>query len=193
MSYETYHIPVNFTDAGKLFGVFEIRNAVETVLLCVPILFLCLALLPLTLMPKIIVTMAILVPVGGFALIGIGGDSLTRWLKAWMHWRKHRRMIFYRGEARLARRPSRHSRHACLSGAAANGKRPRGEQERNLFAPDRVLHSGCDICRNAAQHELAVVILRSVADGICLGSKKQNDLVGELLQRPFCGRFQKGR
>ena len=98
MSYETYHIPVNFTDAGKLFGVFEIRNAVETVLLCIPILFLCLALLPLTLMPKIIVTMAILVPVGGFALIGIGGDSLTRGLKAWMHWRKHRRMIFYRGE-----------------------------------------------------------------------------------------------
>ena len=96
MSYETYHIPVNFTDAGKLFGVFEIRNAVETVLLCIPILFLCLALLP-----KIIVTMAILVPVGGFALIGIGGDSLTRWLKAWMHWRKHRRMIFYRGEVRL--------------------------------------------------------------------------------------------
>ena len=35
MSYETYHIPVNFTDAGKLFGVFEIRNAVETVLLCI--------------------------------------------------------------------------------------------------------------------------------------------------------------
>ena len=65
MSYETYHIPVNFTDAGKLFGVFEIRNAVETVLLCIPILFLCLVLLPLTLMPKIIVTMAILVPVGG--------------------------------------------------------------------------------------------------------------------------------
>ena len=64
MSYETYHIPVNFTDAGKLFGVFEIRNAVETVLLCIPILFLCLALLPLTLMPKIIVTMTILVPCG---------------------------------------------------------------------------------------------------------------------------------
>ena len=59
------------------------------------------ALLPLTLMPKIIVTMTILVPVGGFALIGIGGDSLTRWLKAWINWRKHRRMIFYRGEVRL--------------------------------------------------------------------------------------------
>ena len=102
MSYDTYHIPVNFTDAGKLFGVFEIRNAVETVLLCIPILFLCLALLPLTLMPKIIVTMAILVPVGGFALIGIGGDSLSRWLKAWMQWHRHRRMIFYRGEVHSA-------------------------------------------------------------------------------------------
>ena len=45
--------------------------------------------------------MTILVPVGGFALIGIGGDSLTRWLKAWINWRKHRRMIFYRGEVRL--------------------------------------------------------------------------------------------
>ena len=54
MSYETYHIPVNFTDAGKLFGVFEIRNAVETVLLCIPILILCLALLPLTLMRRAI-------------------------------------------------------------------------------------------------------------------------------------------
>lgn len=77
--------------------------------------------------------------------------------------------------------------------AAANGKRSGGEQERDLFAPDRVLHSGCDVCRDTAQHELAVVILCGVADGVCLGAKKQNDLVGELLQRPFCGRFQKGR
>ena len=75
--------------------------------------------------------------------------------------------------------------------AAANGKRPRGEQERNLFAPDRVLHSGCDIRWNAAQHELAVVILCGVADGVCLGAKKQHDFIGELLQCPLCGRFQK--
>lgn len=77
--------------------------------------------------------------------------------------------------------------------AAANGKRPRGEQERDLFAPDRVLHSGCDIRWNAAQHELSVIILCGVADGVCLGPKKQHDLVGELLQRPLCGRFQKCR
>lgn len=100
MSYETYHIPVNFTDAGKLFGVFEIRNAVEAVLISIPVLLFCIVFLPLTLMPKIIVTLSLLVPLGGFALIGIGGDSLSRWLRSWMQWRKHRRMIFYRGEVR---------------------------------------------------------------------------------------------
>ena len=33
----TVVIPVNFTDAGRLFGLFEIRNAVEAVLICVPL------------------------------------------------------------------------------------------------------------------------------------------------------------
>ena len=31
MDSETYYIPVNYTDAGKLFGLFEIRNAIESV------------------------------------------------------------------------------------------------------------------------------------------------------------------
>lgn len=33
MDSETYYIPVNYTDAGKLFGLFEIRNAIESVVL----------------------------------------------------------------------------------------------------------------------------------------------------------------
>lgn len=100
MSYETYHIPVNFTDAGRLFGLFEIRNAIEAVLFSVPVLFFCLCFLPLSLTPRIMVTLVILVPLGGFALIGINGDSLTRWLSCWWRWRKQRRMIYYRGEVR---------------------------------------------------------------------------------------------
>lgn len=99
MIYEMYHIPVNFTDAGRLFGMFEIRNAVETVLITVPVLFLCLALLPLSLTPKIVVTLVIVVPLGGFGLIGISDDSLTRWLSCWWNWRRNRRLMFYRGEA----------------------------------------------------------------------------------------------
>lgn len=49
---------------------------------------------------KIIVTLTVLVPVGGFGLIGISDDSLTRWLGCWWRWRKGRRIITYRGECK---------------------------------------------------------------------------------------------
>ena len=100
MNYEIYHIPSNFTDAGKIFGMFEIRNVIETILLAVPMLYLCIALLPLALMPKIIVSLVVVIPVGGFVLTGIRDDSLTRWLKCWWGWKKRRRVMYYRGEAK---------------------------------------------------------------------------------------------
>ena len=37
MNYEIYHIPTNFTDAGRVMGLFELRNLVETVILTVPV------------------------------------------------------------------------------------------------------------------------------------------------------------
>ena len=46
MNYEVYHIPNNFTDAGRVMGLFELRNLVEAVLLALPALYLCIALLP---------------------------------------------------------------------------------------------------------------------------------------------------
>ena len=100
MNYDVHHIPVNFTDAGRLFGLFEIRNAIETVLLTLPALVACIAFLPLALTPKIITTMVIVVPLGGFGLVGISDDSLTRWLSSWWRWRKRRRLMLYRGEAK---------------------------------------------------------------------------------------------
>ena len=41
MGSETYYIPANYTDAGRLFGLFEIRNAIEAVLLGLPVLGFC--------------------------------------------------------------------------------------------------------------------------------------------------------
>jgi len=38
--------------------------------------------------------------VGGFGLLGINDDSLTRWLSCWWRWRRGRRVIFYRGECK---------------------------------------------------------------------------------------------
>lgn len=98
MSNEIYHIPTNFTDAGRVLGLFEIRNLVETVLMTLPVLYLCVVLLPLSLTPKIVVTLVIVVPLGDFGLIGISDDSLTRWFGCWWHWRRARRRIYFRGE-----------------------------------------------------------------------------------------------
>ncbi len=98
MSYDVYHIPTNFTDAGRLLGFVEIRNAIETVLLIAPIIYLAIALMPFALTTKIIVTMVLVVPVGGFGLIGISDDSLSRWLTMWWRWRRCRRIMLFRGE-----------------------------------------------------------------------------------------------
>ena len=100
MNYEIYHIPTNFTDAGRVMGLFELRNLVETVILTVPVLYLCIAFLPFALTTKIIVTMTVVVPPGGFGLIGINDDSMTRWLGSWWRWRRGRRIILFRGEVR---------------------------------------------------------------------------------------------
>ena len=99
MNNESYVIPTNFTDAGRVLGLFEIRNLMETVLLTLPVLYLCVAFLPLALSPKIIVTLCIVIPVGGFGLIGIRDDSLTRFLRSWWRWRRRRGRILYRGES----------------------------------------------------------------------------------------------
>ena len=99
MNYETYYIPANYTDAGRVFGLFEIRNIIEALFLGAPIVALCLKFLPFSLTAKIIVTLVAVIPTAGFAVMGINGDSLSRWLKAWLAWRKKRRILTYRGEA----------------------------------------------------------------------------------------------
>lgn len=52
MNYEVYHIPTNFTDAGRVMGLFELRNLVEAILLTLPVLYLCIAFLPAGADPK---------------------------------------------------------------------------------------------------------------------------------------------
>ena len=99
MEYNGYFIPANFTDSGKLFGLFEIRNAVEAVILALPILYFAFVLTPASLTWKIIVSLTFAVPFGGFALIGIYDDCITRFIKSWFIWRKNRKILLYRGDA----------------------------------------------------------------------------------------------
>lgn len=98
MNYETYYIPANYTDAGRILGMFEIRNVIEALLLGVPIIILCASLLPFAITTKIIVTLVVFIPVAGFALIGISDESLTRYLGALLKWRKNKRVLTYKGE-----------------------------------------------------------------------------------------------
>lgn len=98
MNYESYYIPTNFTDAGRAFGLFETRNLIEAVVLTAPVGYLCFTMLPFSMTVRIMVTLMLIVPVGGFGLIGIGGDCLTRWLRCWWLWRKQRRVMYFRGE-----------------------------------------------------------------------------------------------
>ena len=57
MSHQTWHIPANYTDAGKLFGMFAIRNTIEAVLLAGPCIFFCLRLLPFAITTNITITL----------------------------------------------------------------------------------------------------------------------------------------
>lgn len=97
---DTYFIPANFTDAGRVFGMFELRNCIEAVILAAPTLGICMLIahqLTASLTIKLIISLCLLVPVCGFALIGIRDDSLSRFLSTYFRWRSHRRIILNRG------------------------------------------------------------------------------------------------
>ena len=93
-----YHIPANYTDAGKLLGMFEIRNAVEALVVAGPLFYGCFKVLPFSLTANLIITMILVIPAGGFALIGVNDGSLTVFLRIWRHWRKNRGVLTYKGE-----------------------------------------------------------------------------------------------
>ena len=98
-----YFIPPNYTDAGKIFGMFEIRNTVEAVGLSVPLFFLCMSNLSFDLTMNIIVTMIVVLPLGGFALIGINDDCLSRFVTSWWRWYRKRGVITFRGTELIRR------------------------------------------------------------------------------------------
>ena len=96
---DTYFIPANFTDAGRVLGMFELRNCIEAVILAAP-LGICMLIahqLVVSLTIKLIISLCLLVPVCGFALIGIRDDSLSRYLSVYFRWLRHRRIILNKG------------------------------------------------------------------------------------------------
>ena len=58
-----------FKDMGTVFGLFEIRNFIEALILTLPLLLLCFKLLPFEISMKLVSALSVAVPIGGFALI----------------------------------------------------------------------------------------------------------------------------
>lgn len=91
-------IPANFEDSGKIMGLFSTRNVVEAVILVLPFAFCIFQLVPLSLTWKIILSSVFVIPIGGFALMGIRDDPLSIFVRTWFEWRKNRKILEYRGE-----------------------------------------------------------------------------------------------
>ena len=91
-------IPANFEDSGKIMVLFSKRNVVEAVILVLPFAFCIFKLVPLSLTWKIILSSVFVIPIGGFALMGIRDDPLSIFVRTWFEWRKNRKILEYRGE-----------------------------------------------------------------------------------------------
>ena len=100
----TVFIPTNYTDAGKLLGLFEIRNVIECFILCVPLALLTIWLSPFGLTGTIILVTVPVIAVGGFALIGVQDHSLFTFLCIYTRYRKNKRILTYRGTQWIKRK-----------------------------------------------------------------------------------------
>ena len=123
---DIYYIPVNFTDAGRVFGLFELRNCLEAVVLAVPTVGLCTLianLTPFLLTVKLIISLCLLVPVCGFALVGIRDESLSRFLITYFRWRTSRRIALNKGGPIKYERKRNYFRRSGRSGAKPRARR----------------------------------------------------------------------
>ena len=97
---DVYFIPVNFTDAGRVLGLFELRNCMEAAVLALPTFGLCSLIAhytPFSVTIKLILSLCLLVPVCGFGLIGIRDESLSRFICTYVRWRRCRRIAINKG------------------------------------------------------------------------------------------------
>lgn len=92
-----YTIPPNYTDSGKLLGgMLETRNTVEAGILLVLAGYPELMWLHLPVTVKVVVMTITLLPLGVFALMGLGGDSLLQYISHMVMFLIRRRQLHYR-------------------------------------------------------------------------------------------------
>ena len=107
---DVYLIPQNFVDTGTILGgTVKLRNAVEAAVLAVgsavPLFYL-----PLAFNIRLMIVIAVSVPLGVFGVVGIGGDSLTQFVAHWFRFMKRRRIVTPTPQGNLDANRHRHLR-----------------------------------------------------------------------------------
>ena len=102
-------IPPNFIEKGKILnGTFDIRNAIESIVLSLAI-GIPVSHLPLSLTARIIILCMTALPAAMVALIGIGGESITAFLMNALRFVVNRRVI-WRSDSLPEGKPRRNPR-----------------------------------------------------------------------------------
>lgn len=107
---DAYLIPQNFVDTGTILGgTVKLRNAVEAAVLAVgsaiPLFYL-----PMEFNIRLMIVIAVSVPLGVFGVVGIGGDSLTQFVAHWFRFMKRRRIVTPTPQGNLEANRHRHLR-----------------------------------------------------------------------------------
>ena len=127
-----YTIPPNYTDSGKLLGgMLETRNTIEAVFLLLLVGYPELMWMHLPVTAKVVVMTMTLLPLGVFALMGIGGDSLLQFATHIVLFWMRRRQLHYRRIGYRYGTTDTHKKHPPAKGPArqvksgrASGVRP---------------------------------------------------------------------
>lgn len=124
-----YNIPSNYTDSGKILGLFELRNAIEAGVLAVVVGF---PLLSASMsLPTKIVTVVLGVGLVVFvAGTGIGGDSLTQYLHSIWKYLRNKRKLKYRRVGHGAKRISHEQHQAAVQRAVETVNRQQKAKNR---------------------------------------------------------------
>ena len=106
---DIFLIPPNFLNEGSLFGgMLKLRNTLEAVVLVVGVTIPILKITVFCFTAKIILLCLTALPICIFALIGIGGESLTAFLMNFFRFLRNRKMQ-YRSDAMPEQEKSRRS------------------------------------------------------------------------------------
>ena len=94
---QTYSIPANYTDSGKLLGgMLAPRNAIETLILLVVFGYIELFLIPMPTTAKAIVAVVTLIPLAMLSMMGIDGDSLFQYFGHISRYLSRKRKLHFR-------------------------------------------------------------------------------------------------